>query len=104
MPRSAGAYSAPNTPTPLFALGTVVATHGALAALRDAGLSPLELLGRHAAGDWGEIHPDDHGLNEWAIVHDARILSVYPLATGETIWIITEADRRVTTQLLPSEY
>ena len=33
-----------------------------------------------------------------------RILSAYMLKTGVKIWIITEADRSVTTFLLPDEY
>jgi hypothetical protein len=33
-----------------------------------------------------------------------RILSPYKLPTGATVWIITEADRSVTTLLLPLEY
>lgn len=90
--------------TALFPLGTVVATHGALAALRDAGTSPLALLDRHVAGDWGDIHPEDRGLNELALCRGMRLLSVYELVTSETVWIITEADRSVTTLLLPTEY
>jgi hypothetical protein len=33
-----------------------------------------------------------------------RIFSAYRTALGERIWIITEADRSVTTLLLPDEY
>ncbi len=42
--------------------------------------------------------------NELSLVHGFRLLSAYPLRTGEKIWIITEADRSVTTLLLPDEY
>jgi hypothetical protein len=31
-------------------------------------------------------------------------MSTYTLKTGQTLWIITEADRSVTTLLLPLEY
>jgi hypothetical protein len=31
-------------------------------------------------------------------------VSAYTLKTGEKIWVITEADRSVTTLLLPDEY
>jgi hypothetical protein len=59
---------------------------------------------RHAAGDWGDIDPEDRGLNEQALVEGSRIFSVYALPTTETMWVITEADRSSTTALLPSEY
>src|SRR5581483_5234299 len=38
---------------PLFPLGRIVATPGALEALQNAGQDARELLARHAAGDWG---------------------------------------------------
>ena len=85
-------------------LGQVVATPGAIDAMRLAGVSPMELLVRHASGDWGQVDAEDWHANDMAIANAERILSVYPLHTGETIWIITEGDRSVTTLLLPSEY
>ena len=39
--------------TPLFALGRMVATPGALAAIEAADQIPLDFLVRHARGDWG---------------------------------------------------
>jgi len=43
--------------------------------------------------------------NRQALVLGYRLLSAYTLPdSGEKIWIITEADRSVTTLLLPSEY
>jgi hypothetical protein len=39
---------------PLFSLGQLVATPGALALVAGAGASPAELLARHQAGDWGK--------------------------------------------------
>lgn len=38
---------------PLFRLGQVVATTGAMQALQEAGQHPSELLLRHQTGDWG---------------------------------------------------
>jgi hypothetical protein len=34
----------------------------------------------------------------------ARVLSSYPTAFGEKLWVITEADRSSTCILLPDEY
>lgn len=85
-------------------LGQVVATPGALEALEEAKVTPLSLLIRHASGDWGQLCDEDREANNRALIHGERVLSNYPLKTGERIWIITEWDRSVTTLLLPSEY
>ena len=89
---------------PRFALGQVVATPGALAALQEARQSPLELLRRHQTGDWGNVPPEDAQENELSVEQGFRILSAYTLTTGVKIWLITEADRSASTFLLPSEY
>ena len=86
-----------------FPLGRVVATPGALELLEEAGEEPLRYLARHASGDWGELDDDDRRENERSLRHGWRVLSSYPIG-AERIWIITEADRSVTTILLPEEY
>jgi len=63
-------------------------------------------------GDWGCVDAEDRKTNDEAVSLGARILSAYPIdpekpckGFGEnTLWIITEADRSVTTFLLPEEY
>jgi hypothetical protein len=87
-----------------FSPGSVVATPGALEALRASGDDPLAYLVRHIAGDWGELDEHDRRENELSLEHGWRILSTYRLSNGGRIWIITEADRSVTTVLLPEEY
>ncbi|WP_309712643.1 hypothetical protein [Armatimonas sp.] len=89
----------------LFDLGALVGTPGAVAAMQRVNVTARELLKRHHTGDWGDIHPEDVGLNEEALETGARIFSVYKFPhANETIWIITEADRSVTTILLPEDY
>jgi hypothetical protein len=88
----------------MFPLGKTKATPLALDVMKKAVTSPVELLNRHMRGDWGDIHPCETGLNEQALNSGGRIVSVYHLVTGETIWIITERDRSATTLLLPEEY
>jgi len=88
----------------LFGLGVLSATVGALAACAAALTTPPQVFARHWTGDWGEISPEDHGLNEDAIRDGARIFSVYHLQGGGRVWVITEAGRHATTLLLPSEY
>ena len=88
----------------LFCLGQIVATPGALLALEQAGNSGSEFLNRHACGDWGDLCPEDRQANDEALKDGMRLLSSYRLSDGTKIWIITEADRSVTTLLLPEEY
>ena len=89
---------------PLFAVGSVLATPGALETLERAGENALRLLGRHATGDWGDLDDEDSRANDEALRGEGRLLSVYRLGSGEKVWIITEWDRSATTLLLPSEY
>lgn len=95
---------------PKFALGRVVHTQG-VAELLESGVVRLDpLLARHERGDWGVS--SDGALNDAAVKDGGRVLSAYPIDSslpckgfGEnTIWIITEWDRSVTTCLLPEEY
>lgn len=84
-------------------MGRIVATPGALQLLEEAGEDPFPYLARHCSGDWGEIAQHDRRENERSLRQGWRILSSYPIG-AERIWIITEADRSVTTLLLPEEY
>ena len=89
----------------LFSLGQIVATPGALSALGGEGIGSEALLKRHVTGDWGDLSEDDRRENELSIKEGFRILSAFELPrTGVKLWIITEADRSVTTLLLPDEY
>jgi len=89
---------------PKFPLGQIVATPGALKALAVNRQEPLEFLRRHIVGDWGELDENDRAENEISLQQGFRLLSAYRLEDGTRLWIITEADRSVTTLLLPSEY
>ena len=89
---------------PLFPPGRIVATPGALALLEETKKSPTEFLTRHLRGDWGDLCQEDKTENELSLKHGFRLLSSYPITDSDTLWIITEADRSVTTLLLPSEY
>ena len=85
-----------------FEIGRLLITPGALQKI-----SPKEVkesVRRHQTGDWGEVCEDDGALNDWAMKNSERMLSAYRSSTGERFWVITEADRSVTTILLPSEY
>src|SRR5690606_17142405 len=102
--------TSPQTPVIKFSLGRVVATPGALEALRRSGEEFHAFLVRHVAGDWGELCDEDRQLNDQAIAHEdnpalrTRVLSAYRTKLNERIWIITEADRSSSCVLLPEEY
>ena len=84
-----------------FGLGVVVATPGALELVGPVVAGGL--LGRHAAGDWGDLDAHDRRQNERALRTGTRLFSAYETSAGR-VWIITEADRSSTCILLPSEY
>lgn len=88
-----------NTTKPLFPLGRVVATPGALALEVD--FQPY--IKQHQRGYWGELCQEDWQENDLSVKQGFRILSAYDVGDGR-IWIITEHDRSVTTILLPEEY
>lgn len=85
-----------------FPLGEVVITAHARACLPD--MEVLKALHRHAQADWGDLTEDDRDANEQALLHGDRLFSSYRPAKGEKFYIITEADRSVTTVLLPEDY
>ena len=89
---------------PLFKLGRLVITPGALDALQASSQSPWTFLARHLRGDWGDLDAEDKRLNDEAVRDESRILSSYKTTTGAKVWVITEADRSATTILLPEEY
>jgi hypothetical protein len=86
-----------------LSLGRVVATPGALKLLLEKGEHPFDYLARHATGDWGELCAFDRRQNDIALREGYRVLSSYETPAGR-VWIITEADRSITTILLPEEY
>ncbi len=89
----------------LFALGQVVATPGALDAMRENSVDAWSLLLRHVNGDWGCIPEEDRLENLRSVKEGFRVMSSYLLnQRGDKVWVITEADRSSTCLLLPEEY
>jgi hypothetical protein len=89
------------TGTARFPLGQVAVT--ANASVRLATEEVLTALHRHACGDWGDLCPEDALANDTAVRQGGRVLSAYGQGASR-VWIITEADRSVTTVLLPDDY
>lgn len=91
-----------STRKPLFPLGNIYATPGAIETLNENGQDVAQLLQRHIAGDWGNLDSEDKQANDDALERGARIFSAYGEG-NKKLWIITEADRSATTVLRPDE-
>ena len=89
---------------PLFPLGSVCATPGALETLAKTKQTPLHVLSRHVTGDWLEMAADDITANTAALREGGRIFSAYTINGGARLYVITEEDRSRTTLLLADEY
>lgn len=89
-------------PNAKFWTGQFFATKGAC---RKIGMEEILMaLKRHKGGDWGDLCAEDREANESALQDGGRLFSVYHDQNGTKFWIITEADRTITTVLMPDEY
>jgi hypothetical protein len=88
-------------PVARFKLGRIVSTLKALEKLQPQEF--LTAIQRHQAGDWGDVGGDDRRANDQALTQGTRLLSVYHTKRNCRFILITEADRSVTTVLLPEE-
>jgi hypothetical protein len=96
-------------PDQLFPLGRIVMTTNLQRKLLEASPDTWEdelkgFITRHASGDWGDIAEEDQRENELSVRQGFRIFSAYTTSKGIKVWVITEADRSVTTALLPQDY
>lgn len=67
------------------------------------GLDVAALMRRHLNCDWGDVCDEDRASNDESFAVGSGVHSSYDTPQG-TIWIITEADRSVTTILTPDDY
>ncbi len=85
-----------------FELGVVRITKNALKQICAGDL--FTSFDRYTAGDWGELPDPDRQANQKALGKGGRLFASYADRFGLRFWIITEADRSVTTILLPEDY
>ena len=88
---------------PRFEIGRTYATAAVTRWAEQNGIDLAKSLRRHHCGDWGDLDSEDKQANEDALEHGARIFSAY-LLNDKKIYIVTEADRSMTTVLFASEY
>jgi len=102
-------------PRCLFSPGELVLTPGVKAAVESQEFELRPRLEDHYFGFWGSLSDDDVKTNESAVVDGGRICSRYVIDVwdeqqrrwckkSDPLWIMTEADRHVTTVLFASEY
>ena len=92
-----------NLMEPRFPLGRTCAT---AAVVKWAEKQTIDLAGylrRHHCGDGGDLCKEDKQANQDALQDGARILSCYRIQDRK-IYVITEADRSMTTVLFAEEY
>ena len=92
-----------------FELGQIVMTAGIAERCKDDPTFDFYVgraLAMHATCNWGDVCDEDWESNKRALKEGDRLFSAYWMddVYDEKIWIITEADRSVTTILFPYEY
>ena len=94
--------TATRIPVAVLRLGRIVGTVGVTETIPENEV--LQAIQRHQAGGWANLEELDRFANDQALSRGGRVFSAYNAANGARFWIITEADRSVTTALLPKEY
>ena len=84
-----------------FNVGVLVITAAALESIPADDL--CNSLDQHICGDWGDLDDDDRRENELALRIGSRLLSAYHTATDSKFYVLTSADRSLTTIFLPHE-
>jgi hypothetical protein len=77
---------------PAFELGQIVATPGALAALKKAGQQPRKFLARHANREWGDLPDGDRKENAYSLEYVKagtvlRARSIQPFENAVTVQV-----------------
>ena len=83
---------------PLFILGQLVATPGALAAIGVSGDDLSTYLARHQSGDWGDIDAHDREENQLSLEQGiVGGVGVYLRAIPQRLWFVGQ-----TTLMIPT--
>ncbi|HCL4420012.1 TPA: hypothetical protein N2D29_006413, partial [Pseudomonas aeruginosa] len=71
--------------------------------VRSGRLDPIPYFRRHTRGDWGDVNVQQWQANSTALQSGASLASHYVIHPGLAIRIVTDAERRATVIVLPSE-
>lgn len=90
-----------NAERPLFELGQLLSTPGAMRVLDALDLTTFWLVEQHRHGEWGDLGDDDKALNDQALLNGGRIFSAYVIANpaqgaSTRLYVITEAVNEAT--------
>lgn len=91
-------------PHQLFPIGRLCATHAARTLLDKSGQQAATYVARHVTGDWSETGEQVQIANQAALARGGRVCSSYGLGSPRRLWVITEADRSMTTLLLATDH
>lgn len=86
---------------PLFELGQLLETPGAMRVLDALDLTAFWLVEQHRHGEWGDLGAEDKASNDQALLNGGRIFSAYDVtnaAQGSStrLYVITEAVNEAT--------
>lgn len=93
----------------ILELGQVVITRGVATSIEQnpafAGFV-VSAIRRHQKCDWSELDSEDQQENELSVEQGYRVISAFTIPNNDDkkLWVITEANRTLTTVLYPEEY
>jgi hypothetical protein len=87
---------------PLFEPGRVFVGPAAQTGLTAEDIKPA--LSRHVQGDWGLVDAANRRQNLRALAAKRPVQSVYQSDNGTPFWVVTDADRALTSVLLAEDY
>jgi hypothetical protein len=87
---------------PLFHPGLILITPAARQHLTRDDMETA--LTRHLHGDWSGMDAEGRAANGHAVRDGLRVFSLYLSAANRRFYIVTEADRSVTTIMMPFDY
>lgn len=85
-----------NAPDLKFEVGEVLVTPTAADALDAHGRTVSELLGRHQAGDWGDVSDQVRLVNQRGLSEGFNLQSTYLLESGQRLVVVTNGERTLT--------
>jgi hypothetical protein len=91
-------------PMPLFSVGQLIVTSGAISAINANRSNLHDLMTRYRACDWGDLDAYEKQLSNQSVAEGFLAINAsYTMADGTIIWIETDAVRKYTIVYLPED-